>query len=237
MPLPILESPKYILTVPSTKKSIEYRPFLVKEEKILLLAQETGDDNAITQAIKEIIKACTFGVIDPEDLTTFDLEYIFLKLRAKSVGEISEINCTCEKCSAKTPVSIDIDKIEVTWPKDYNPKDNTIMLTDTVGVTMQYLKVRDIKAVNESKSQTETIMDTIIAMINTIFDQNGVYKKSDSTQEELLTFINSLSRSQIEKIEKFIIDSPKLMHELDFSCIKCKHTNKVTLAGTQSFFE
>lgn len=236
MPLPILETPKYILTVPSTNKNIEYRPFLVKEEKILLIAQETGDESAITNAIKEIIKACTFNVIEPDELTAFDLEFIFLKLRAKSVGEISEVRCKCEKCETPNTISINIDEIKVTWPKT-KTKDNTIMLTDTVGVTMHYVKVKDINSTTANKSQTETIIDTIIAMIDTIFDQSGIYKKEDSTKEELLAFINSLNRSQMEKIEKFIIDSPKLTHEVNFKCNKCKHDNNLTLSGTQAFFE
>jgi phage FluMu protein Com len=235
MPLPILESPKYILTIPSTGKSVEYRPFLVKEEKILLLAQEAENEKAITNAIKDIIKACTFNIVDPDDLTSFDLEYIFLKLRAKSVGEVSEVRCKCEKCETLNNVSINIDEIEISWPTE--KQDKTIMLTDKIGITLNYIKVKDIKSGDETKSQTETIIDTIIAMIDNVFDQNGIYKKEDSTHEELVTFINSLNRSQMEKIEKFIINSPKLTHIAKFKCSDCKHVNELILSGTQAFFE
>lgn len=235
MPLPILESPKYVLTIPSTGKNVEYRPFLVKEEKILLLAQESENENAISTAIKDIVKACTFDVVDPNELTSFDLEYIFLKLRAKSVGEVSEIRCKCEKCETLNNISINIDQIEVSWPN--KKQDKKIMLTDSIGITLNYIKVKDIKAEESGKSQTETIMDTIIAMIDSVFDQNGIYKKEDSTREELVTFINSLNRSQMEKIEKFIMDSPKLTHTAKFKCTSCKNDNEITLSGTQAFFE
>jgi hypothetical protein len=235
MPLPTLESPKYLLTIPSSGKTVEYRPFLVKEEKILLLAQEGENDKSITNAIKDIVKACTFDVVNPDELTSFDLEYIFLKLRAKSVGEVSEVRCKCEKCETLNNVSINIDEIEVSWPKEKQEKN--IMLTDKIGITLNYIKVKDIQNEDANKSQTDTIMDTIIAMIDTIFDQNGVYKKEDSTTEELTTFINSLNRSQMEKIEKFIVNSPKLTHQVKFKCTQCKTENELVLSGTQSFFE
>lgn len=235
MPLPTLESPKYVLTIPSTGKNIEYRPFLVKEEKILLLAQEAESELAITNAIKDIIRACTFDSINPEDLTSFDLEYIFLKLRSKSVGEISEVRCKCEKCETLNTVSINLDEIEIVWPD--KKQDKTIMLTDKIGITMNYIKVKDIKGSEENKSQAETIIDTIITMIDTIFDQNGVYKKEESTHEELVSFINSLNRNQMAKIENFIVNSPRLSHTTQFKCNKCKHNNELILNGTQSFFE
>jgi dsRNA-specific ribonuclease len=168
-------------------------------------------------------------------LTSFDLEYIFLKLRAKSVGEVSEVRCKCEKCETLNNVSINIDEIEVSWPKEKQEKN--IMLTDKIGITLNYIKVKDIQNEDANKSQTDTIMDTIIAMIDTIFDQNGVYKKEDSTTEELTTFINSLNRSQMEKIEKFIVNSPKLTHQVKFKCTQCKTENELVLSGTQSFFE
>jgi hypothetical protein len=236
MPLPKLETPKYTLIVPSTQQEIEYRPFLVKEEKILLLAQETNDDKEILNALKEIVSVCTFKVIDANSLTSFDLEYIFLKLRSKSVGEISEIRCKCEKCEALTDVSLNIDEIEVTWPE---PKiDNTIMLTDNVGVTLKYLSIGNLSKLNTNKKhQADTIIDTIVAMIETIFDEKGVYKASDSSQSELVTFVSSLNRQQMSKIEHYINNLPKLQHNIDFTCISCKHNNSIVLSGTQSFFE
>jgi len=237
MPLPILESPKYVLSIPSTGKSIEYRPFLVKEEKILLLAQEANNQIEMISAIKDIINACTFGIIDVNDLTSFDLEYIFLKLRAKSVGEISNVRCKCEKCEAHNEISINIDEIKIVWPE--NKIDNKIMLTDTVGVILRYIKIDDVSSIVNAANEIniDTITDMIIASIESIFDEKGVYKTNQTSKEELLSFVNSLNRSQIEKIENYIASAPKLQHSVNFTCNSCKNVNDITLSGIQAFFE
>ena len=235
MPLPILETPKYSLTIPSTNQTVEYRPFLVKEEKVLLIAQESNDEKQILSALKEIVKACTFNTVDPNALTSFDLEYIFLRLRSKSVGEISEIRCKCEKCESLTDVSINLDEVNITKLPEVD--SNTIMLTDSIGVTLKYLSINDLNKLNlGNKHQADTIIETIVAMIESIFDEKGVYKASQSTHEELVTFISSLNRAQMSKIEKYISNLPKLEHTVNFKCVSCKHENSVTLSGTQAFF-
>lgn len=236
MPLPILESPKYVLTVPSSSQSIEYRPFLVKEEKILLLAQESNSSSEMMSAIKDIIRACTFGVIDPNDLTSFDLEYIFLKLRAKSVGEVSNIKCKCDHCETYNEVSVNIDDIEVTWPK--KEVSNKIMLTDNIGVVLRHIRVNDMSSIiSTSEVDMDTITNMLIASIESIFDEGGVYTAAQSSRDELLTFVNSLSRGQLNKIEEYISNSPKLQHNIQFNCMGCKTDNDITLIGTQAFFE
>lgn len=236
MPLPILESPKYVLTVPSTSQSIEYRPFLVKEEKILLLAQESSNSSEMMSAIKDIIRACTFGVINPNDLTSFDLEYIFLKLRAKSVGEVSNIKCKCDHCETYNEVSVNIDDIEVTWP--VKEVSNKIMLTDKIGVVLRHIRVNDMSTIiSTSEVDMDTITNMLIASIDSIFDDSGVYPAAQSSREELLTFVNSLSRGQLNKIEEYISNSPKLQHSVKFNCTGCKTDNDITLVGTQAFFE
>jgi hypothetical protein len=236
MPLPTLESPKYILTVPSTSQSIEYRPFLVKEEKILLLAQESNNSSEMMTAIKDIIRACTFNVCKPEQLTSFDLEYIFLKLRAKSVGEISNIKCKCDYCETYNEVSVNIDDIEITWPKQQ--VDSKIMLTDKIGVILRHICVDDMSSIiATSEINVDTITNMLIASIESIFDESGVYPAAQSNREELLTFVNSLNRAQLNKIEEYISNSPKLQHTLQFNCTGCKKENNITLTGTQAFFE
>ena len=236
MPLPTLESPKYILTVPSTSQSIEYRPFLVKEEKILLLAQESDNSAEMMSAIKDITRACTFNVLKPELLTPFDLEYIFLKLRAKSVGEFSNIKCKCDQCEVYTEVSVNLDEIEITWPE--KEISNKIMLTDKIGVILRRMRVDDISAViSGSEVNMDTITDMLIASIESIFDDVGVYQSDQSSREELLTFVNSLTRAQLGKLEEYISNSPKLQHSVQFKCDSCKKENNITLTGTQAFFE
>lgn len=235
MPLPILESPKYNITIPSTGKIVEIRPFLVKEEKILLIAQESGENSQMISAMKDIITACTFQKVNPDDLTTFDLEYIFLKLRSKSIGENTTISVKCKECDHKTNVSVNLDEINVITP---NEVEKTIMLTSTIGVNMRYIKTRDIsKLTNTDKKETDLITDIIISSIESIFDESKVYLTDNSNREELVTFVNSLNHEQLNKLQKFIESAPKLEKDIAFTCSSCKCKNDIKLSGIQSFFE
>ena len=236
MALPTITTPKYQLKLPSTGESITYRPFLVKEEKILLIAQETKDPKQMMGAMRDIISACTFDKVKTSEITTFDLEYIFLKLRAKSVGENADIKVQCQKCEEYNPISINLDDIKVDVPEN---KSSTVMLTDSIGVTLKYitaLKMEKITAMIE-KDQMAVINELIINSIETIFDDNNVYPAIDSTPAELTQFIESLNRQQMEKIESFIGNAPKLQHTCEFKCHKCEEDNSIVLQGIQSFFE
>jgi hypothetical protein len=235
MPLPILESPKYNITIPSTGKIVEIRPFLVKEEKILLIAQESGENSQMISAMKEVISACTFQKINPDELTTFDLEYIFLKLRAKSVGENTTLSIKCNDCDHKTNVTVNIDEITVLMPEKV---EKTIMLTKDIGVNMRYIKTKDIISVTSpDKSDSDILTELIIASIEAIFDESKIYPTENSNKDELVTFINSLNREQLNKIQKFIESTPKLEKDIAFTCSSCKCKNSLTLSGVQSFFD
>ena len=235
MALPILESPKYTVEIPSTKKAIEYRPFLVKEEKILLMAQESQESREMLNAMKDIIRACTFEKVDVNALTSFDLEYIFLKLRSKSVGEISSVNIKCSACGAPNPVEINLDEVAVKFDDSVS---KTIMITNTVGVNMRYIRVKDMSALtDDKKSQSDLINEVVIASIESIFDADKVYPSENSSKAELIVFINSLNRSQMQKIEAFIAAVPALKETVKFKCKCCGHDNSLELSGTQSFFD
>jgi hypothetical protein len=235
MALPILESPKYTVEIPSTKKAIEYRPFLVKEEKILLMAQESQDSREMLNAMKDIIRACTFEKVDVNALTSFDLEYVFLKLRSKSVGEISNVNVKCSSCEAPNPIAINLDEITVKFDDSVS---KTIMITDTVGVNMRYIRVKDMSALtDDKKTQSDLINEVVIASIESIFDAEKVYPAENSSKEELIVFINSLSRAQMQKIESFISAVPALKQTVQFKCKACAHDNSLELTGTQAFFD
>jgi hypothetical protein len=235
MPLPLLETPKYTIKIPSTGKNIEYRPFLVKEEKILLIAQESGETSHMINAMKDIISACTFEKINPNDLTTFDLEYIFLKLRSKSVGENVNILVKCESCSHKNQLSLNLDEISISIPTNVQ---KIIMLTSSVGVNMRYIKTKDIsKLADVSRSEGDLITDIVIASIESIFDESKIYLTDDTPKDELVSFINSLNHEQLQKLQKFIESAPKLEKDIEFKCTSCKSDNSVTLSGIQSFFE
>ena len=236
MALPIIESPKYSTTIPSTGKAIEYRPFLVKEEKILLMAQHSSDQKEIVNAMKDIIRACTFNKTNPDDLTSFDLEFLFLKLRSKSVGETSSVKIKCEECEVSSDIDINLE--EVTLEVDRDAAKRIVMLTDTVGVNLRYIRIKDLNLISdESRSQADVINDVIIASIESIFDATSVYPAENSTREELTSFINSLNRSQMQKIEEFVANTPKLEKRIAFTCKGCSHENDILISGTQSFFE
>jgi hypothetical protein len=238
MSLPTISAPKYTLNLPSSGKPCEYRPFLVKEEKILLIAQESEDQTQIMNAIKDVISACTFDKINPNLLTSFDLEYIFLKLRARSVGETSNISLSCSSCKVANPVEINLDCVEIQQRQPN--QESRILLTDSIGVNMKYMTVQDMGpliASASSRSQTELTTDTIIACIDSIFDADKIYPKESSTTEELVQFLNSLNRAQMKKIEDYIANMPELSHPVKFTCCSCKHPNEIVIKGMSSFFE
>jgi len=236
MALPTINTPKYQLKLPSTGESITYRPFLVKEEKILLIAQETKDPKQMMSAMGDIISACTFDKVNTSEITSFDLEYIFLKLRAKSVGENADIKIQCTKCEAYNPISINLDEISVTIAEK---KDATVMLTDSIGVTLKYIDAKKMEKITGliETNQMAVINELIINSIESIFDDSNVYPAADSTPAELTQFIESLNRQQMEKIESFIANAPKLQHKCEFKCNACEKENSITLQGIQSFFE
>ena len=232
MPLPTLESTKYTTRVPSTNEEIEYRPFLVKEEKLLMIAQESDDEKQILKAMKDIVTACTFNNINPDDCTLYDIEYIFLQLRTKSVGETSTIRLRCSKCGEYTNVKIDLTKIEVVQPKE--KVSNVIELSDTIGLT---LKPLTLKASEKLIGSDEEIFNqAIIQSIDTIYDDKTVYNKSDVSEKEVIEFIDSMSHSHLEAIQKYIENQPELKHAIKFKCKHDDYENKVELKGIASFF-
>ena len=235
MHLPKIETPKYNLVIPSTKKKLSFRPFLVKEEKILLLAQQSDNEEDQLEAVKSIIESCTFDKIKADDLTSYDIEYLFLQLRAKSVGESADVNIKCSKCGSSTPVNINLAEIDIKYP---NKKiDNRIQLTDAIGVVVKNLSTADITKLGKlGDDQVQLLNDTIAATIESVFDADNVYPMDDASPTEKEEFINSLSRGQMEKIEEFISNVPKLQEEVTFKCLSCGEKNKIMLEGLQSFF-
>lgn len=234
MPLPIIETPKYETRIPSTGVRIHYRPYLVKEEKILMVAKETTDQKQIMQAVKDVIASCTFNQVDPSTLSVFDLEYLFLKLRCKSVGEISKLMIKCDKCDKPNQQEINLDEISVDTSALPSPK---IMLTEKIGVVMNWPRVDLIGDIASGNlSQQDTVMSIIIGCIDSIFDDKGVYRASDQSKEELTTFVESLNQTQFQKIQSFIEATPKLEHTLKFKCAHCGHDNSQTIRGLQGFF-
>jgi hypothetical protein len=235
MPLPVLESPKYEVKLPATGKKVAYRPFLVKEEKILMIAMESQDQNQILTAMKDVVKACTFGKVNPDNLTMFELEYLFLKLRSKSVGEISKLNFKCEKCGKPNPVEINLDRVEVDMT---NLPERKIKLTDKIGIVLCWPKVDVIldMATKTPEEQKAMAFDLITVCIESIYDDKKVYPAEEQTRDEIVGFIESLSQAQFLKIQEFIEGMPKLTHTVNYECAHCKEKNTFKIEGLQNFF-
>ena len=244
MPLPKISAPIFELTLPSTSKTVKYRPFLVKEQKILMLAMETDEKNSIVTAIKQIINNCAIDPVDVDKLPTFDLEYFFTRLRAKSIGERVELrmrhpNSTNAKgvtCNHETKVAFDLMKLEVA--KKDNHTDKIVLDDETgIGVKMKY-PTMDLNLDADDQKMTQLDLATV-AMINSIefiFDNDNVYNREDYTQAELKEFIDNLSQSQFEKMALFFDTMPKLKHDIEWTCQECGENEKVTLEGMSSFF-
>ena len=232
--LPKLEVNKYELKVPSTGESIEYRPFLVKEEKILMIAQESKDPKAIIRALKDIVKSCTFNKLNPNVLSSYDLEYIFLQLRIKSVGETAQISLKCEECGLENEVDVDLSQAYIEYPEE--KVDPKIELTDTVGIILKPLNVKDLEKLEDN---SDDISEVIGLAIDKIYDADNVYTAADSSKKELSEFVDSLSHKHLEMIQAYITSQPKLVVEIEFTCSNpdCKYANKIKLEGIQNFFK
>lgn len=229
MPLPKLNTPVYEAILPSTEKVIKFRPFLVKEEKVLLTAMEDGSQTALMNAIKIIIKNCIQGEINVDRLPLFDIEYLFLKLRSKSIGEVSEIGlkCTTEGCDCVTQLSVNLDEIEVTKPEGHNRK---IMISDEIGVMMSYPVMKTEGIVEEDG------MAIVKDCIEMIFTNDETHERDSFSSKELDEFIDSMDSKQFAMIKEFFDTMPKLQHTMNYKCVKCGEDKEVTLQGLESFF-
>tara|TARA_R110000851_G_scaffold70186_2_gene156628 strand:- start:55 stop:705 length:651 start_codon:yes stop_codon:yes gene_type:complete len=215
--------------------NVEYRPFLVKEEKMLLVAQESKNQKEMLRAMKKLVDVCLFKKVDVDKLALFDLEYIFIKLRSKSVGETTTILAPCGKCEESTEITINLDEIKIKYPK--NAVDTVVKFTDDVGVNLRYIGVKDLDRISgEDSKQIDESFAMVRAAIESIFDADNVYPAIDQTPRELDAFVDSLSHQQIQKITDFIDQSPKLTDKIQFTCTACKHVNKNTLEGSDAFF-
>ena len=236
MPLPKIVTPSFELTLPSNKKKIKYRPFLVKEEKILILAIESGGMKEITMAIKDVLKNCvlTRGV-KIDELPTFDIEYLFLNIRARSIGESIDLRITCPD-DGKTQVTIQIyiDEIEVKKSKDHT-KD--IKIDDTYTMRLKYPSLDQFVDENFNfEKETDNTFSLVASCIEMIFSKEEAWEGKDSTHEELVSFLEQLNSTQFKEIQKFFETMPKLSHDIEVENPETKVKSTVTLEGLASFF-
>ena len=236
MSLPKINTPEYTLVIPSTDEEIKYRPFLVKEEKILLVAQETGTDKATYEAIRTIINSCTLNHIDVDKLPLFDMEYIFLNIRAKSVGEVAKLKVKCpDDEETEVEVEVDLTKIKVEMDEKH---DARIKLTDDIGVLMAYPSFGTISQQSDIKdgSDTEQLFDMISGCIYQIWHGEETYDAMDYSDKDLKEFLDSLNHEQFEKLQTFFETMPSLKQDIEVTNPKTNVTSTLTLQGLNSFF-
>jgi len=236
MALPKLNTPTYELEIPSTDEKIQYRPFLVKEEKILMMALETKDNAQIVNAVKDIVNECTFNKINISTMPMFDTEFIFLQIRSKSVGEISKLKLLCpddEKTYAD--VELDLNEVKVQVGDDHT---NKIKLTDDMGIIMTYPSIDSFADTGIQEINATNMLDVIGSCILQIYEQKGekVYEAKDQTKKELTEFIEQLNTKQFQDVQTFFDTMPRLKHTIKIKNPKTKKTREVTLSGLNDFF-
>jgi hypothetical protein len=240
MALPMMTAPIYTLIVPSSGATVKYRPFLVKEEKSLLIAQQSEDVVTMIETLKQVVKACVQDKLDVEKLATFDLEYMFTQIRGKSVGETVDLVFACDldhgeqNEKAKATVTVDLSTIEVQKGDGHT---NKIELFGNVGVMMKYPTVDVIKKLEGfDVNDLDTVFDIMALSIDYIYDGEQLFYAKESTKEELLAFIENLSSEQFARVQKFFETMPKIRKEIQYDCPVCSRHQVKMLEGLQSFF-
>ena len=238
MALPIIENPRYELTLPSSDVQVQFRPFVVKEEKILLMAMETKDNNEIVNATKDILKACTFEKLDIESLPMFDIEYLLLQIRSKSVGEVAKFKVICpDDKQTAADVEFDLSTVQVQVDDDHS---NKVVIDEErkLGLVLNYPSLGITKAgFDVNKENVETMFKVVASCIDHIYEGDKTYPAKDSTKKELVEFLEGLSQKAFLKIKKFFDTMPQLRHEVEVTNPKTGIVSKVTFRGLQDFFQ
>ena len=230
MALPKLETPTYELTLPSTGAKLRFRPFLVKEHKILLTMSE-ADNSEVARIIRELVDVCTFNTIKISELPHFDIEYIFMHLRAKSISETVEVIVNCE-CGEKIDATFNIEDLKVVKPEGHS---NKIMINDEIGIELNYPNIDDVVDIFAT-NDNQKVIDLILKSVKAIYNQTEYWPAEDQTKEELEEFIFSLTKTQFDKLEQFFVTSPRIVQTIECDCSKCGKHNVSKLEGLQNFF-
>lgn len=239
MALPKLNDvPKYDIVIPSTKMKTRFRPYLVKEEKILLLALEDGDVDKISSSVIDLIKTCVSDPISEKDLTTYDMDYLFCQIRSKSVGETVKllIRCEDEECQHQSEVPIDLSKVGVDLPEKI---DNMIELSPNIFVEMKHLSYYDLlhSIGKNDKTETTFIFESVLNSIKAVHTEEERIDIKSESRESLENFVNNMTSSQYNKLKKFVLNSPRVSHNAEWKCASCGRHQTMKLEGLQDFFQ
>ena len=234
--LPTIATPKYDMIVPSTGETLTYRPYVVKEEKILLIALESEDELAIERSIADLIKSCVETPFNIKELTNFDMEYIFTVLRSKSVGEGIKLSipCEAEDCDNKTNIVIDLEELRIDNLE--KAQDTHIKINDEISVDMKWLGYGDRLSQAQRKTNTEALINTIAKSVETIYQGEKTFACKDAPFKEVVAFVESLNSEQFQTIGDFLTNAPALAYTIEFDCTACEHHNEKELTGMNDFF-
>lgn len=238
--LPKLDVPIYETKLISNGQAIRYRPFLVKEQKLFLMANESEDSKDTINAIKQVLRNCILDEIDIDSMATFDIEYVFLQLRARSVGEVVNLKFTCnntieeeKKCLNAVNIDVNVLDIEPTLNPEHS---NKVQISEKIGVVMKYPTFNSVDILGLDTDNMDEILNVIISCIDYIYDEDKIYYAKDTPKKDLVEFVENMKQSDLEKISKFFDTLPKIKKEVDFDCKKCGYHEKIMLEGVQSFF-
>ena len=235
MALPKLDTPVYELEQPSTGETIKYRPFLVKEQKTLMMASESNDDKQVKEALARLISNCTFSKVDPYKLPLFDIEFLFLRIRGKSVGEKIDLNLLCpDDNETRVNKTINLEEIGVNMKVGHT---NEISITDKIKMVMRYPTLNDMTDISTEANNIEDVFSMIKRCVHEIHDDEKVYNRVDVSDSELDEFIDSLTGEQFEKVGGFFETMPKVQHSVEVTNPKTKKKGEVVIEGIQSFFD
>ena len=241
--LPKIDVPIYEIKLLSTDKLVQFRPFLVKEQKLFLMNTEGDDVESTIKVIRQVLKNCVLSDIDIDALPVFDLEYLFIHLRARSVSEIVNLKYKCnntikddkdedKQCDSLEKFEIKLLDIKPTKGEGHN---NNIQLSEKLGIVMKYPTFEMIAKL-DGKSEDEILMELLTNCIDYVYDADNIYRAKDTPKEEIIEFIDSMQQKDLEKIQNFFETAPKIKHTIEFKCKKCEYEEKITVEGLQSFF-
>lgn len=234
MALPKLQSAVHTLTIPSTGQTVKFRPFVVREQKALLIAQNSNNIHVLLDTLKSIVKACILDRIDTDALAVFDFEYIFTQLRAVSVGEVVELFFACDACQEQTKQVFDLTKLKIEVDPKYN---KVIPLFDNVGIALKYPNIDILSLLDDmDKDDIDVIFDIIVDSIDYIYDADQIYHAKEQSRTELVDFVDSLTSEQFARIEAFFDKIPRLQQKVIWDCPHCGHAHNKVMEGLQNFF-
>lgn len=233
MALPKLNDvPSYDMVIPSTGEQVTFRPFLVKEQKVLLMALETQDNKQILKAIIDTIDACVEENINARKLATFDLEYMFTQIRAKSVGETSDVLLSCGECEHQNKVTVNVNEITV----DVSGIEKDVKISDAYTIRLRYPRYELMTEVNAEDTAADNMVKMIIGCLDKLLTEDEIISFDDETEDEVKAFVDNLTASQLQSVMVFINSIPALEHEVEFDCEECETKNQITLKGIADFF-